>query len=315
MCFFITHLSKLSIELKILGSSASAPAFNRHHTAQVLQLHNHKILIDCGESTQLLLRKYGFKLSKITHIFISHLHGDHYYGLMGILSTMNLYGRRADLLIYGPPGLSEIIPMHFKYSNTTLTYDIKLTEWVPGESQVIYENNQYFVTYFPLNHRVDCAGYCFREKPKKRRIEKGELPVDIMQSEIVRLKNGLDILDDEDKIKYENREYTLPPKAAYSYAFCSDTKYDESILPFIRDVDMLYHESTFMEEHKERAWETFHATAKQAAQIAKLANVKKLLLGHFSNRYKDLDPLLKEAQEVFPNSYLALEGSEFKINY
>ncbi len=305
----------MSLHLRILGSSASAPAFNRHHTAQVLELHNHKILIDCGEGTQLLLRKYGYKLSKITHILISHLHGDHYFGLMGIISTMNLYGRTASLKLIGPPGLSEIIPMHLKYSNTTLNFDIDLDEWTPGGSEVLYENSQYYIAQVPLEHRVDCSGYCIREKPKKRRINKELFPTQIPPNQIMDLKNGIDVKDGEGNVIYPYQEYTLHPKPAYSYAFCSDTRYTESILPYIQGVDLLYHEATFMETQKERAAQTFHSTSKEAATIAKLADASKLIVGHFSNRYKDLKPLLEEAREVFPATELALEGSAFTINY
>lgn len=268
-------------------------------------------LIDCGEGTQLQLKKNKIKAQKIDHIFISHLHGDHYYGLIGLISSLHLYGRQKELNIYGPPGLKDIIAINLKYSQTNLNYKINMTEWEYGEKQLLFENQNILIYSFPLNHRIPCSGFLFEEKPKKRRINRKLLPVDLPPSRIIQLKNGEDILDEDGKVKYPNNEYTLPPAPSRSYAFCSDTKYDEAIIPYIEGVDILYHEATFMEDMKERAAQTHHTTTKEAAEIALKAKVGRLLIGHFSTRYKDLQPMLEEAKTVFESTELALEGHEF----
>ena len=268
-------------------------------------------LIDCGEATQLQLKKYRIKATKINHIFISHLHGDHYYGLIGLISTMHLYGRKARLYLYGPPGLSEILSLQFKYSNTTLNFPIQFNEWVPGTSQLLIENHKITVHSFPVDHRIPCSGFLFRQKPKSRRIEKSLLPPNITPSQIVKLKKGEDLLDDSGKVLHKNSDVTLPPRPSYSYAYCADTRYDESLLEYTRGVDMLYHEATFLDDMRERAELTFHSTARQAATFASKAQAGKLILGHFSTRYKELQPLRDEALTVFKESYLAIEGSEF----
>lgn len=270
-------------------------------------------MIDCGEGTQLLIKKYKIKLSRINYIFISHLHGDHYYGLMGLISTLHLYGRQSDLHIYGPPGLSEIISIQLKYSTTRLTYDIKFTEWVPGTSQVLYDDDLLSVTTIPLDHRIDCSGFLFREKPKKRGINKNALNEQLPPSQINMLREGKDLLDDEGNIHYKNENVTFPPKKPFSYAFCSDTRYIPDLYKTVENVDLIYHESTFMEDMKERAASTYHTTAAQAAELARKANAGKLLLGHFSTRYRDLRPMLKEARDIFPETDLAEEGKKFVV--
>ncbi|PIB34124.1 ribonuclease Z [Reichenbachiella sp. 5M10] len=300
----------MPFSVKILGSNASVPAHNRNQTSQLLTMMQVPFLIDCGEGTQLQLKKNKIKAQKIDHIFISHLHGDHYYGLIGLVSSLHLYGRKKDLNIYGPPGLKEILAVNLKHSQTNLNYKINLTEWVHGEHQLLFENQNITVHCFPLNHRIPCSGFLFREKPKKRRIDKRRLIFDLPPSKIIQLKNGEDI-EDKDGIKYANDELTLPPAPSCSYAFCSDTKYDENIIPYIQGVDILYHEATFMEDMKERAAITHHATTTEAATIAKKAQVKQLLIGHFSTRYKELLPMLAEAKTIFDATELALEGHDF----
>ncbi|MCV9388912.1 ribonuclease Z [Reichenbachiella ulvae] len=301
----------MPFSVKILGSNASVPAHNRNQTSQLLTMMQVPFLIDCGEGTQLQLKKNKIKAQKIDHIFISHLHGDHYYGLIGLISSLHLYGRQKDLNIYGPPGLKDIIAINLKYSQTNLNYKINLTEWEYGDKQLLFENQNIQIYSFPLNHRIPCSGFLFEEKPKKRRINRKLLPIDLPPSRIIQLKNGEDILDEEGKVKYANKEYTLPPAPSRTYAFCSDTKYDEAIIPYIQGVDMLYHEATFMEDMKERAAQTHHTTTTEAALIAQKANVGRLLIGHFSTRYKDLQPMLDEAKSVFEKTELALEGHEF----
>tara|TARA_B100001245_G_C22858757_1_gene412854 strand:- start:159 stop:1076 length:918 start_codon:yes stop_codon:yes gene_type:complete len=305
----------LAIELQILGSNSAAFAHNRHHTSQLLRVQDKYFLIDCGEGTQLLIKKYKIKLSRINEILISHLHGDHYYGLMGLISTLHLYGRQSDLFIYGPPGLREIITLQLKYSQTRLSYDIKFKEWTPEVPEVIYEDCKLTITTIPLEHRIPCSGFIFQEKTKKRGINKNKLPQKLTPVQATMLRNGEDLYTESGDLYIKNSEVTFPPKEPYSYAYCSDTKLIPALVDRLKDVDLVYHESTFMDDMKERAESTYHTTAKQAAQLAKDANVKRLLLGHFSTRYKDLNPLLAEARTIFKESYLAEEGKKFVINH
>lgn len=294
-----------------MGSNAAAPAHNRNQTSQILQVYNHFFLIDCGEGTQMLLKKHKVKLSKIQCIFISHLHGDHYYGLIGLISTMHLYGRTESLKLYGPPGLGEIISIQLKHSNTSLNFDIDLKEWTPGVSEILYENDKIYIETFPMDHRIACSGFLFKEKPLKKKILKEKLPTDILPSQIAQLKKGNDVINGSGKVLYKCDDYTAEPRKSLSYAYCSDTKYTEDILSSIREVDLLYHEATFLEDMANRADLTFHSTASQAAKIARKAKVGKLILGHFSTRYRDLDPVLDEARKVFKESYLGVEGEDF----
>ncbi len=297
--------------LKILGSNSAAPAHGRNQTSQVLIVDDSHYLIDCGEGTQLQIKTHRVKLTKIHHIFISHLHGDHYYGLIGLLSTMHLYGRKSRLYLYGPPGLNDILSLQFKYSDTTLNFPIQFYEWEPGVKKIIHESAKITVTAFPVNHRIPCSGFLFREKPKSRRIDKNLLPPGTTPAQIMRLKKGEHLYDSSGNLLFKNDQITLPPRPSYSYAYCADTKYDESLLEIISDVDILYHEATFLNDMEERAGLTFHSTAAQAALLAKKARAKKLILGHFSTRYKDLSPVLEEALTVYEESYLGTEGSEF----
>ncbi|MFY0592549.1 ribonuclease Z [Roseivirga sp.] len=305
----------MGIRVKILGSNSAAPAHRRHHTAQLLNIEGKYYLMDCGEGTQLQLKRFHIKAQRINHIFISHLHGDHYLGLMGLLSTMHLMGRTKKLDLYGPKGLSEIITMQLKYSETVFNYPINFVEVDTKVSKVIHEDDFVKVISIPLNHRIPCSGYLFQEKKKNRRLIKDLLPPNLSIRNITKLKHGEDIVNEEGKVVFKNEEMTMPPKKSFSYAFCSDTKYDETIVPIIKKVDMLYHEATFLEEHADRAARTFHSTAKEAATIALKAEVGKLLLGHFSIRYKELKPIEDEAKTVFEESYLAIEGEEFVLDF
>ncbi|OEK05158.1 ribonuclease Z [Roseivirga misakiensis] len=304
----------MGIRIKILGSNSAAPAHRRHHTSQLLNIEGKYYLMDCGEGTQLQLKRFHIKAQRINHIFISHLHGDHYLGLMGLLSTMHLMGRSKKLDLYGPRGLSEIITMQLKYSETVFNYPINFVEVDTSVSKVVHEDDFVEVISIPLNHRIPCSGYLFREKKKNRRLIKDLLPPNLSIRNITKLKHGEDILNEDGEVVIKNEEITMPPKKSFSYAFCSDTKYDESIVPIIKGADMLYHESTFLEEHADRAARTFHSTAKEAATIAKKAEVGKLLLGHFSIRYKELQPLEDEAKAVFEESQLAIEGEDFVLD-
>lgn len=270
--------------------------------------------MDCGEATQLQMKRYKLRPQRIGSIFISHLHGDHYLGLMGLLSTMHLMGRVKPLNLYGPKGLAEIITLQLQYSQTVFNYDVNYVEVDTEANKVVHEDDFVTVSSIPLDHRIPCCGYLFQEKKKNRRIRKDVIPEGFSIRNIIRLKHGEDIFNDDGELLYKNKELTLDPRKSYTYAFCSDTKYNESIIPIVEGADMLYHESTFLDEHMDRASNTYHSTAKEAATIAKKAEVGKLLLGHFSVRYKELEPIEEEARTVFEESYLALEGEEFVLD-
>ncbi|QHL86698.1 ribonuclease Z [Nibribacter ruber] len=303
----------MDFELKILGSSSATPSFDRHHTAQLLAIGNQLNLIDCGEGTQMQLMRYKVKHQRICNIFISHLHGDHYFGLPGLLSTMHLQQRTAPLNLFGPKGLAEILTLQFKYAGTQLPYKINFHEVDTTVCRKIFEDKTITVHTLPMQHRINCCGYLFKEKQKPRHLLKSKLPAFLTPPQLVRLKWGEDVLDEAGQVLVRNVEVTTEPKHSRSYAYCSDTKYKEDILPMIKGVDLLYHESTFLSDMTQRADYTFHSTAQQAATLALKAQVKRLLIGHFSARYKDLTPLLAEAQAVFPNTNLAVEGKTISV--
>lgn len=297
-----------------MGSNSATPAHRRHHTSQLVSVEGKYYLIDCGEATQLQLKRYKLRAQRINNIFISHLHGDHYLGLMGLLSSMHLMGRNKSLDLYGPKGLQEIITLQLKYSDTVFNYEVNFHEIDTEKHQLIHEDELVTVHSIPLDHRISCSGFLISEKPKNRRIIREAIPEDFSVRNIIRLKKGEDVYSEDGKLLFKNEDVTLPPRQTFKYAYCSDTKYNESIIPIIEEADMLYHESTFLEEHMDRASTTYHSTAKEAATIAKKAKVGKLLLGHFSARYKDIEPLQQEAREVFEESYLAIEGEEFILD-
>ena len=300
-------------EVSILGSSSATPIYQRHPTAQVLNIHERLFLVDCGEGTLIQMIRYKIKFHRINHIFISHLHGDHYLGLVGLLSTMHLQGRITDLHIYCHHPLKEIVEIQLKYSETQLRYPIHFHFLEPLKSSVIYSDENLEVRTIILNHRIPCSGFLFSEKPGFRKLIKEKLiqyqiPVDVYQQ----LKNGKDFIT-QDKTIIPNKELTTDPRIPRVYAFCSDTSYYENIIPFVKNVNLLYHEATFLSDKAVRADETFHSTAAQAAMIAKKAQVNRLIIGHFSARYKNLYPLLEEAREIFTDTTLAIEGDTFKI--
>lgn len=303
----------MSFQIKILGSNSATPAHNRNQTAQLLVAENEYYLIDCGEGTQMQLIRYRLRFHKISCIFISHLHGDHYLGLMGLLLTMHLQGREQELQIFGPAGLDEIITLQLKHSGTVLNYKLHFTAVEPQAPGLIFESKLLKVHSVPMAHRIACTGFVFREKSKTRRFNKVKLAEGMTGEEITQLKEGKDVYTPEGELKYRSLDFTLPPKRSRSYAYCSDTRYEPSIVPLIRNVDALYHESTFTSDSEERAAQTYHSTARQAALIAREANANMLILGHYSVRYKDLTPLLIEAKEVFFNTKLAVEGETIDI--
>ena len=306
-------MSTQTFELLILGSSAATPTASRNPTAQLLNIAERFFLIDCGEGTQMQMRKYKARFQSVNHIFISHLHGDHFYGLPGFLASMHLLGRKNELSIYGPKELEEIINLLHKHSDTYLNYPLKFVPTQNTSKQLIFEDEKVEVYSFPLKHRVATTGYLFKEKPLFRNIDKYKLEkLNVSFAEIHKLKQGLDAIDNNGNI-IKNNELTLDPIKQRSYAFCSDTKFFEELATDIKDVDLLYHESTFLEEKADRAKQTFHSTAKQAAQMAVLANAQKLILGHFSARYGNLEEFLEEAKPIFSNTELAIEGQLFSL--
>lgn len=297
-----------TFEVLILGSSAATPTSTRNPTAQLLNIAERFFLIDCGEGTQIQMRRYKARFQSINHIFISHLHGDHFLGLPGFLASMHLLGRRNELVIYGPKELEEIITVVHKYSETYLNYPIRFVATQNERKELLWEDDKVEVYSFPLQHRIRTTGFLFKEKPLPRNIDKYKLEkLEVSFAEIHKLKKGQDAVDNHGHI-IRNAELTFDPPPPRSYAFCSDTRFFEELAEHIRDVDLLYHESTFLEDRIDRAEVTFHSTASQAAKMALLANAKHLLLGHFSARYTELDDFLSEAKPLFPNVSLATEG-------
>ena len=303
----------MSFNITILGSSGALPAYGRFPSSQFIEIQNRYFLVDCGEGTQIQLRRYDLTLHRINHIFISHLHGDHYLGLMGLLFTMHLQQRTGDLHLYSHPGLDEIITLQLKHSHSALNYQLIFHTLKKDVHEIIYEDDKVQVETLPLHHKIVCSGFLFREKEKPRRIDKTLLPDGLLLQQLAALKRGEDVMNDEGLILYRNQDLTMPGRRSRSYAYCSDTAYFSSLIPLVKGVDLLYHEATFAEEDSLKAKETRHSTAKEAAQLAQLAAVKKLALGHFSARYKDLAILENEAKEIFPNSVLAIEGLTFSL--
>lgn len=302
-----------TFEVLILGSSAATPTSTRNPTAQLLNIAERFFLIDCGEGTQIQLRKYKARFQSVNHVFISHLHGDHFLGLPGFLASMHLLGRKNELTIYGPPELEEILSVVHKHSETYLNYPLKFVATHAEQKQLLWEDDKVEVYSFPLQHRIRTTGFLFREKQLPRNIDKYKLEkLDVSFAEIHKLKKGLDATDNQGNT-IRNEELTFEPPPPRSYAFCSDTRFFEGLVEYIRNVDLLYHESTFLQDRLDRAAVTFHSTAAQAATIAKAAGVRQLLLGHFSARYNELDLFLEEAKPIFSSVELAKEGNIFSL--
>jgi ribonuclease Z len=303
----------MRFDVTILGSSSATPIFNRNPTAQALNINERLYLIDCGEGTQQQMLRFDVKASRIDHIFISHLHGDHYLGLVGLLSSLHLNGRKKPLKIYGSPQLKEIVDLQLRYSETTLQYLVEFIFTDPEKAEIIVDNHDVTVESIPLDHRIPCTGFLFREKKRQRKLLKDKLdqaavPVEYYSA----LKRGADYVAPDGKF-FGNETLTVDSDAPKTYAYCSDTIYNEQYFKQINNSTMLYHEATFLNNMLDRAGETFHTTALQAAQIALNTNTKKLLIGHFSARYKTLNELLDEARSIFPNTELAIEGKTFII--
>lgn len=302
-------------EVTVLGCGSATPSLLRNPSAQLLNVAGHSFLIDCGEGTQIQLRKNAVKIQRISHIFISHLHGDHYLGLLGLLQTMHLLGRKTKLVLVCPPELKEIIDLQNKHSQTTIVYDIEYIFTDPKKAVLVWEDDKVEVKSFPLRHRINCTGFLFKEKPHLKNIIKEKLQefkVDV--SEAHKLRLGLDAVNQQGKT-IANNKLTTPAPLQRSYAYCSDTNYYESIIEHITKANLVYHEATFLEAEIERAQKTFHSTAKQAATIAQKAEIKQLLLGHFSARYGSTEGFLEEAQPIFKNTLVAEEGQTYKVGF
>ena len=301
------------MKLNILGCYSATPRTFTNPTSQVLEINNHLFLIDCGEGTQVQLRRSKIKFSRIKHIFISHLHGDHYFGLVGLISTFRLLTRESDLHIYAPKGLKEVITLQIKLSDSWTNYRLIFHELSSKSSKLIFEDDKVEVHTIPLNHRVYTNGFLFREKERERKLDMNAvLNNNIDVAYYRKLKQGFDVKNKDGKL-IKNKNVTTDPIKPKSYAFCSDTMFDESIIPIIKNVDVLYHESTFLEKHMHLAESTKHSTAKQASSIAKQAHVGTLILGHYSTRYDGLNDFKAEAEEVFNKVELAEDGKTFEF--
>ncbi|MNK04133.1 Ribonuclease BN [compost metagenome] len=303
----------MKFEVTILGSSSATPVYNRNPTAQLLNCNEKFYLIDCGEGTQQQLIRFGFKANKIDFIFISHLHGDHYFGLIGLLSSLHLNGRVKPMVIFAPVALQEILALQFKHSETVIRYPIEFVAIEADKPVQIFENADLTVETIVLNHRIPCTGFSFVQKKRLRKLMVEKLEAEQVPLEYYPLlKRGVD-LDLPDGRVLLNADYTTDSERPKKYCYCSDTLFDEGYFETIKGCDTLYHEATFLHEMLDRANQTHHTTALQAAQIAKDTGAAKLLIGHFSSRYKTLQPLLEEARSVFENTELAIEGNTYSI--
>jgi ribonuclease Z len=306
-------MSRQTFELLVLGCSSASPTATRNPSAQLLNIAERFFLIDCGEGTQIQLRKFRARFQGISQIFISHLHGDHFFGLPGLLSSMHLLGRKQPVIIYAPPGLRDVCDRIFRVSESWLSFPVIWKETENTGLTLLFEDEKVEVHSFPVRHRIFCTGFLFREKPLERNINKQILKsMDISIADIHRLKKGMDVTDKYGRL-ISNVQATIDPPAPRSYAYCTDTLPDETIVEFIRNADLLYHESTFLEDNRERAQKTYHSTAADAARMAKISGAKKLLLGHYSARYPDSKPFLEEAGVIFPDCLLAEDGKKIII--
>ena len=300
------------LSVTILGNNSAVPAFNRHPTSQVVSQDGTNFLVDCGEGTQIQMIKYKIRRGRISHIFISHLHGDHYFGLVGLLNTFGLLSHQQELHVFGPAPLQQIIEMQMKVAETTLPYPLHFHTLTKHE--VVVDNDDIRITAFPTAHRIECYGFLFEEKEGKRKllidkVRKLNIPMSFYSS----LQRGLDYITPRGQV-IKNADVTTASQRGKKYAFCADTRYNEDMIRYLYGADMIYHETTYLDNMRERAHDRFHSTTRQAAEIAKKAMVKKLLIGHFSSKYSSLEQFEREAREVFPNTELAVEGHTYEVH-
>jgi len=301
------------VKLSILGCYSATPRIIAHTTSQVLETRGHLFLIDCGEGTQVELRRHKIKFNQIKHVFISHLHGDHYFGLVGLISTFRLLTRETDLHIYGPKGLKELITLQMKLADSWTNFKLIFHELTSKSSELIFEDEKVSVHTIPLDHRIYTNGFLFKEKLFERKLDVNKAEdLNIDKAYYRKLKQGDDVVNEKGQI-ISNESVTYQGHEPKSYAFCSDTAYKEAIIPLINGVDVLYHESTFLESHANLCTKTKHSTAKQAATIALKANVKQLILGHYSTRYGGLEGFKTEASTIFKDVLLADDGKVFEF--
>ncbi|HMR91458.1 MAG TPA: ribonuclease Z [Chitinophagaceae bacterium] len=299
------------LAVTILGNNSAVPAFDRHPTSQVVTLDGQNFLVDCGEGTQIQMINYKIRRSRISHIFISHLHGDHYFGLIGLINSFSLLSHQQELHIYGPAPLNEIISLQLKVADTRMCYPLHLHS-ISGPG-VLVDNDRIEISCFPTQHRIECYGFIFREKKKPRKLiiesmKENNIPLHAYEA----IRNGEDFISSSGQVIKNEWLTTAAPKGKV-YAFCADTRYNEAMIPYIAGADMIYHETTYPDSLRDRAEERFHSTTRQAATIAQKAGVKKLLIGHFSSRYDTLDEFETEARSVFPNTEIAREGVSYKV--
>lgn len=303
----------MTFQVTVLGSNSAKPAYGRFMSSQLVNYNDKLFLIDCAEGTQFRFNDFKIKFHKICYILISHLHGDHIFGLPGVLLTMSLNNRKNDLVVIGPFGIKNYIETVLKISQSHLSFNILIKEVEISKAEIIFDDDNLIIESFPLKHRIVTQGFVFREKFLEKKIIKSKIQeFNIPFQFIDKIKRGSDWTCD-DGLVISNSELTYDNPTPRSFAYCSDTEYYEEILQYIRDVDLLYHEATFMHELLAQAQKTGHSTSKQAATIAKMGNVKKILLGHFSSRYSNLIPLLEEAKGIFKNSELAIEGYTYDV--
>ena len=304
----------MDFSVTILGSGAALPTFSRNPTSQYIICNNRHILIDCGEGTQIQMRKFGVKFQRITHILISHLHGDHFFGLVGLLSTMHLLGRDQGIKIYGPEGLEQIIRSQLEIGGAKLDFSIEFKTLDGKSAGLLFEDKLIEIYSFPLKHRIPTNGFLIKEKGKER-ILLGELfKQDKLSIALIPFfKRGEDVIDEFTGKVYLHKKYTLEPKKSFSYAYCSDTMYFEKVIPYIENTTVLYHEATFLEKDRSRAKATFHSTAKDAAKIAEKAKVGRLLLGHLSARFENGLEHEKEAKTIFENVEVVEDGNVYEV--
>lgn len=301
------------MKVTVLGCHSATPRANHNPTAQVLEIRGHMFLIDCGEGTQVQLRRFKVKFSRIKHIFISHLHGDHFFGLVGLISTFRLLGRESALHIYGPKGIKEAITLQLKLGNSWTNYPLLFHELEGTEPQVLFDDAVVTVSTLPLDHRVYTNGFLFQEKPKERKLDlQAAVAAKIDHVYFQKLKQGFDVKNREGQL-IPCASVTLDPEPPMSYAFCSDTAYKPDLAPLLKGTTVLYHESTFLEEHQHLCEKTKHSTAAEAGKIAQDSQVSKLILGHYSGRYGDLEVFRKEAQQYFQEVLLAEDGKVFEF--
>ncbi|WP_378175053.1 ribonuclease Z [Aquimarina sp. SS2-1] len=301
------------MKITILGCYSATPRTFTNPTSQVLEINNHVFLIDCGEGSQVELRRNKIKFSRINHIFISHLHGDHFFGLVGLVSTFRMLNRENPLHIYGPKGIKEAITLQLKLSNSWTDYPLHFHELTNSDSELIFEDEKVTIRTIPLQHRIYCNGFLFQEKPGDRKLLMSKvLNYEIDKAYYKSIKKGKDVVLANGSV-IPNAELTEDPAPVKSYAFCSDTRYDEDKLSLIEGVTALYHESTFLESHKHLCYRTGHSTAIEAATIAKKANVKNLILGHYSTRYDNIEQFKDEAMTVFDQVEVGDDGKVFEF--